>query len=77
MINPELFAPLVNLHVFLSSADFFKINFFKEILSRIPSECQTVWIQIRPDALSLGGKELKCHLELAAEGIFKIHSSEA
>ena len=33
----------------------FKINFFKKKkknLSGIPSECQTVWIQIRPDVLS-------------------------
>ena len=35
--------------LFLSSADFFfKIYIFKPILSGIPSECQTVWIQIRP-----------------------------
>ena len=31
---------------------FFKINFFKKNLSGIPSECQTDWIQIRPDILS-------------------------
>ena len=31
---------------------FYKINFFKKILSGIPSECQTVWIQIRLDILS-------------------------
>ena len=30
---------------------FFKINFFEKI-SEIPSECQTDWIQIRPDVLS-------------------------
>ena len=36
----------------LSSADFFKINLSEKILSGIPSECQTVWIQIRPDILS-------------------------
>ena len=45
------------LHAFLSSADFFccfyfsKINFF--ILSGIPSECRTVWIQIRTDIQSV------------------------
>ena len=31
---------------------FFKINFFKINLAGIPSECQTVWIKIRPDILS-------------------------
>ena len=30
----------------------FKINFFKIILLGIPSECQTDWIQIRPNILS-------------------------
>ena len=33
-------------------ASCFKTNFFQKNLSRIPSECQTVWIQIRPDILS-------------------------
>ena len=28
---------------------FFKSSFFEKILSWAPSECQTVWIQIRPD----------------------------
>ena len=28
------------------------MNFFKKALSGILSECQTVWIQIRPDVLS-------------------------
>ena len=36
----------------LSSVDFFKINFFSDNISGIPSECQTIWIQIRPDVLS-------------------------
>ena len=31
---------------------FFNINFLKKILSGIPSECQTDWIQIRPDKRS-------------------------
>ena len=31
---------------------FFKINFFKNLLSGIPSECQTVWILIRPNVKS-------------------------
>ena len=42
------------LHAFLSSVDYFKLPFFfqkkkkkeKKNLSGIPSECQTVWIQI-------------------------------
>ena len=38
--------------LFLSSADFFENQLFRNILSGIPSECQTVWIQIRPDILS-------------------------
>ena len=40
---------------FLSSADFFFFFFsifFSNNLSGIPSECQTVWIQIRRDVLS-------------------------
>ena len=61
-------------HTFLSSADLFQNQLFRKILSGIPSECQTDWIQIRPDVLSgliwvqsvcksyqqttLGGKEL-------------------
>ena len=32
--------------------NFFKVNVFKKNLSEILSECQTVWIQIRPDILS-------------------------
>ena len=39
-------------HVFLLSADFFQNQLFRKILSGIPSECQTVWIQFRPDILS-------------------------
>ena len=31
---------------------FFKINFFEKIISGIPSEYQTDWIQIRPDISS-------------------------
>ena len=38
---------------FLSSADFiFQNQLFRKILSGIPSEYQTVWIQIMPDILS-------------------------
>ena len=36
---------------FLTSADFFQNQLFQKIISGIPSECQTVWIQIRPDIL--------------------------
>ena len=38
--------------LFLSSADFFQNRLFRKILSGIPSECQTVWVQIRLDMLS-------------------------
>ena len=37
---------------FLLSADFFQNQLFRKILSRVPSECRTVWIQIRPDTTS-------------------------
>ena len=37
------------LHAFLSSADFFKNQLFRKILSEIPSECEIVWTQIRSD----------------------------
>ena len=37
---------------FLSSANSFQNELFRKIHSGIPSECQTVWIQIRPDVLS-------------------------
>ena len=40
------------LGIFLSSADFFQSQLFGKNLSRIPSECQIVWIQSRPDFLS-------------------------
>ena len=35
---------------------FFKINFFKKILSGTVSECQTVWIQISTDAMSVNNR---------------------
>ena len=41
---------LGNFACILSSVDFL-INFFKNNLSGIPSKCQTVWIQIRPDVV--------------------------
>ena len=34
-----------------SSADFFQNQLFRKTLSGIPSECQTVWIQIKPGIL--------------------------
>ena len=37
----------VVLHAFSPSADFFQTQLFQKILSGIPSECQTVWIQTR------------------------------
>ena len=37
--------------LFLSSADFFQNQLFGKIISGIPSECQTHWIQIRPDTV--------------------------
>ena len=48
----KLFACWDILHDFLSSTEFFKINFFQIILSGIPSECPTVWIWVRLDVLS-------------------------
>ena len=39
-------------HALLSSADFFQNQLFRKITSGIPSECQTDWIQIRPDIMS-------------------------
>ena len=38
-------------HAYMSSADFFQNQFFRKVLSQIPSECQTDWIQNRPDIL--------------------------
>ena len=37
----------------LSSADFFQNQLFQKILSGALIECQTVWIQIRTDILSV------------------------
>ena len=42
-----LLACWVILHAFSSSADFFQNQLFQKILQGIPSDCQTVWIQIR------------------------------
>ena len=48
----KFFASWEIFHAFLSTADFFQNQLFQKILSGIPSECQTDWIQIRPDVLS-------------------------
>ena len=39
-------------HAFLPSADFFQNQLFRKIISGMSSECQTDWIQIRPNILS-------------------------
>ena len=50
--GPKLFACWVFFACFLSSADFsFKINDSKKNISGLPSECQTVLTQIRPDSM--------------------------
>ena len=41
----------VNYSCFLSSTDFFQIQLLRKIVSGMLSECQTVWIKIRPDIL--------------------------
>ena len=50
----QIFAHWVILHAFLSSAYFFYNKLFQKIISGIPSKCQTVWIQIRPNITDLG-----------------------
>ena len=47
-----LIACWVILYAFVSSADFFQNKPFQKILSGIPSDCQTLWIQIRLDRMS-------------------------
>ena len=39
------------LYCCLLSADYFQNNFLRKILSGISSDCQTLWIQIRPNIL--------------------------
>ena len=57
-MNPDILVKystlrlLGNFSGFLSSADIFQNQLVRKILSGIPSVCQTVWIQIRPDILS-------------------------
>ena len=48
-----LFAYWIFFHAFLSFDDFFQNLCSRKILSGIPSECQTVWTQIRTDVLSV------------------------
>ena len=38
--------------IFVRLLIFFEINFFEKFLQELPLECQTVWIQNRPDVLS-------------------------
>ena len=48
----KIFACWVILHAFLSFVDFLFVNsLVQKNPSEIPSECQTVWIQIRPNVL--------------------------
>ena len=38
--------------IYLSAADIFKINFFEKLFQQhYQKECQTGWIQIKPDIL--------------------------
>ena len=53
--SPEfcsLLVPLEIVHAFSSVADFFQNQLFQKILLRMTCECQTDWIQIKPDILS-------------------------
>ena len=50
--SADLLAPWEIFHTFLFSADFLQNQLFQKNLSGIPSECQTGWIQTRPDILS-------------------------
>ena len=49
----KLFACWVILHTFFASTDLFQNDFLKKILSGTLPECQTVWIQIRTDRMSI------------------------
>ena len=52
MTATKLFACWVILHAFLSFVDIFLNNFSKTNIFQEYHQCQTVWIQIRPDVLS-------------------------
>ena len=57
--------------LFIWSTEFFYNQLFQKILSGIPSECQTVWIQIRPDTLSgliLVQTVCKCYQQTTSVG---------
>ena len=43
---------LGNFACFFVVCQYFQNHIFRKILSGIPSECQTGWIQIRPDIMS-------------------------
>ena len=47
-----LFAYWVSLHFYVVCCFFSNINYFEKNILGIPSECQTVWIQIRLNVLS-------------------------
>ena len=52
VVHSKTFCMLVNFSWFFSSADYFKINFkLSKNYFRTLSECQTVWILIRPGHL--------------------------
>ena len=55
-----------SLHAYLSPTDFFLQNiFFSKILSGLPSESQTFWIQIRSDIMSdLVWVQIVCKLKV-------------
>ena len=52
MVKDLTLCLLCNFASFLSSAEFFQNQLFRKIISGIPSECKTVWIQIRSDKMS-------------------------
>ena len=53
----NFFAFKVMLPAFLLSADFFYNQLLRKILSGIPSECQTAWIQIGYQQTTLADRE--------------------
>ena len=50
-VRPRKSGPFIT-ERFLPCADFFQKKYFRNFFIEILSECQTVWIQIRPDILS-------------------------
>ena len=57
---------LGNFSWFLSSADFFQNKLFQKIISGTLSECQTFWIQIRPDVIQTVCKDQQQKTKFAA-----------